>query len=249
MQLSTLITVVALARVASLVAIAFLVAIATLVQTASLVMTASLISGVSLARAATFCICVVLGRAASLVRVAVLASIAVLAGIADFMQTANLMTVVSSIRTDDLIEFEGAIQDEGGCFDGGTVYFNRSGVIFPADDKRLEDCSQITALFCEGQDESGTPATWAYETDIPHETFKIWEDGDLYCIGMVFSIEDVNGRCAYLEPAKADNTQSATAPVLRETMRINVGGVMTTVYKDEIEREIYKALREPFMLN
>lgn len=42
---------------------------------------------------------------------------------------------------------------------------------------------------------------------------------------------------------------SAAAPALRETMQINVGGVMTTVYKDEIEKEIYKALREPFMLN
>lgn len=54
---------------------------------------------------------------------------------------------------------------------------------------------------------------------------------------------------AYLEPIVADNIQSASAPVLRETMQINFGGVMTTVYKDEIEKEIYKALREPFMLN
>lgn len=54
---------------------------------------------------------------------------------------------------------------------------------------------------------------------------------------------------AYLELAKADNTQSAAAPVLREAMQINVGGVMTSAFKDEIEREIYKALREPFMLN
>lgn len=44
-------------------------------------------------------------------------------------------------------------------------------------------------------------------------------------------------------------TETAAAPLLRETMQINVGGVMTTVYKDEIEKEIYKALREPFMLN
>lgn len=42
---------------------------------------------------------------------------------------------------------------------------------------------------------------------------------------------------------------SAAAPALCETMQINVGGVMTTVYKDEIKKEIYKALREPFMLN
>jgi len=61
--------------------------------------------------------------------------------------------------------------------------------------------------------------------------------------------------CAYIdEPkiAKAAGIEagiSAAAPILRETMQINVNGIMTTVYKDEIEKEIYKALREPFMLN
>lgn len=43
--------------------------------------------------------------------------------------------------------------------------------------------------------------------------------------------------------------ENVVVPLLRETMQINVDGVMTTVYKDEIEKEIYKALREPFMLN
>lgn len=50
---------------------------------------------------------------------------------------------------------------------------------------------------------------------------------------------------ALAQPVLQDAAQSA----LRETMQINVGGVMTTVYKDEIEKEIYKALHEPFMLN
>ena len=44
-------------------------------------------------------------------------------------------------------------------------------------------------------------------------------------------------------------SETAVAPMLRETMRINVGGVITTAYRDEIEKEIYKALREPFMPN
>ena len=30
--------------------------------------------------------------------------------------------------SDDLMEFDGAIYDEGGCFDGGRVYFDRDGV-------------------------------------------------------------------------------------------------------------------------
>ena len=41
----------------------------------------------------------------------------------------------------------------------------------------------------------------------------------------------------------------AVASLLRETTQINIGGVMSTVYKDEIEKEIYKAFREPFMMN
>ena len=58
---------------------------------------------------------------------------------------------------------------------------------------------------------------------------------------------------AYYDPmtesAAAGAGMSAAQPVSRETMQINVGGTMTTVYKDEIEKELYKAFREPFMLN
>ena len=51
---------------------------------------------------------------------------------------------------------------------------------------------------------------------------------------------------AYLD---ADIIEEASQPLMRETKTINVGGVLTTVYKDDIEREIYKALREPFSMN
>jgi len=93
--------------------------------------------------------------------------------------------------SDDLMEIEGAICDEGGCFDGGPVYFNHDGVICQEDDADPEECSKINALWCDAKDEKGNVATWAYETDIPHEAFKIWENGGLYCIGIVFSIDDV----------------------------------------------------------
>lgn len=43
-------------------------------------------------------------------------------------------------------------------------------------------------------------------------------------------------------------SQNLAQPLLRETVSINVGGVMTTVYRDEIEKELYKALHEPFAL-
>lgn len=43
--------------------------------------------------------------------------------------------------------------------------------------------------------------------------------------------------------------ENAAAPALRETMEINICGTVVTVYKDELAKEIYKSLRELFMLN
>lgn len=91
--------------------------------------------------------------------------------------------------SDDLMEFEGAIRDEGDCFEGGNVYFDRNGV--SQDGTERANC--IKALWCDdsARDENGVMFAWAYETDIPHETFTIYEDGEPYCRGIVFSIDDV----------------------------------------------------------
>lgn len=79
------------------------------------------------------------------------------------------------------------IYDEGGCFDGGRVYFDRNGV----DQEGEERANWIDAVWCDGMNRDGLPATWTYKTDIPCEQFDIWEDGEIYCVGLVFSIEDL----------------------------------------------------------
>ena len=80
-----------------------------------------------------------------------------------------------------------AIYDEGGCFDGGRVYFDRNGV----DQEGEERANWIDAVWCDGMNRDGLPAAWTYKTDIPCEHFDIWEDGEIYCVGLVFSIEDL----------------------------------------------------------
>lgn len=92
--------------------------------------------------------------------------------------------------SDDLMEFEGAIRDEGGCFDGGNVYFNETGVIDDNLVTLFDKC--IKAIWCGGEkDKDGQEITWTYETEIPHETFMIYDGGEPYCRGIVFRIEDV----------------------------------------------------------
>lgn len=95
--------------------------------------------------------------------------------------------VIVTGASDDLMEFEGVIEDEGGCFDGGKVYFDRNGV----SQDGTERVNVIEAVWCEGTNSNGVLATWTYKTDIPHESFEIWDCGELYCVGIVFSIEDV----------------------------------------------------------
>lgn len=97
--------------------------------------------------------------------------------------------VIVSGASDDLMEFEGAIRDEGDCFDGGKVYFDRNGVSQDGT-KRV---NVIEALWCdkEALDDNGNVITWTYKTDIPHETFMIYEDGEPYCRGIVFNIADL----------------------------------------------------------
>lgn len=95
--------------------------------------------------------------------------------------------VIVTGASDDLMEFDGAIVDEGGCFDGGKVYFDKDGV----SQDGTERANVIEAIWCGGTNVDGCQATWSYKTDIPHETFEIWEDEELYCIGLVFSIEDI----------------------------------------------------------
>ena len=101
--------------------------------------------------------------------------------------------------SDDLMELDGAIYDEGSCFDGGDVYLDKDGIA--QDGEHL--ANKITAVWCgkvddesvEDQDrfttKDGRVFAWGYITDIPHTTFDIYEDGDPYCRGIVFSIEDL----------------------------------------------------------
>lgn len=82
--------------------------------------------------------------------------------------------------SDDLMEFRGAIDDEADCFDGGTISFDESGV-----DNHGTSSNEIEALWCKGD------IAWKYETDISHETFNVMEDGEIYCLGIVFCIDDL----------------------------------------------------------
>lgn len=92
--------------------------------------------------------------------------------------------------SDDLMEFDGAIYEEIGCYDGGTAWVKGERV---SDAPIVVGEKTIKAIWCGGEtDDCGNEITWTYETEIPHETFMIYEGEEPYCKGIVFNIKEVN---------------------------------------------------------
>lgn len=115
----------------------------------------------------------------------------VTAGIRDALKLHGLVAVFGA--SDDLMEFNGAINNEIGCYNGGTAYLDRSGLIendcendrCPHFEEAKKGASTIEALW----DVDGF--SWRYKTNIPHATFIIREDDENYCEGIVFALADV----------------------------------------------------------
>lgn len=109
---------------------------------------------------------------------------------------ANALVVVYG-ASDDLCELDGAICDEADCYEGGTINFDRHGLT-SMDEDEIETLKKFKALdgvksqwrsFRAVWNDQGNPC-WSYEADFPHATFDIMEDGEVYCRGMVFNLED-----------------------------------------------------------
>lgn len=108
-------------------------------------------------------------------------------------KAAGLVVVYGA--SDDLIELECAIYDEVGAWDGTTVYLTKAGIFRKPSDlcdevpgcpyckAAMEACKKIRGKFSDG--------VWKFTTDIPCERFTVYEDGDVYGEGLVFSINDL----------------------------------------------------------
>lgn len=114
--------------------------------------------------------------------------------------------VIVSGQSDDLCELEGAINDEFGCYDGGTAYLDEKGVVGVEGDK------YITAKWCE-EGEDGF--TWTYETNIPHEDFEIFDEEEKYCRGFVFYLKDLKPRNSEFLRLVRENPDLPILPCVR----------------------------------
>lgn len=97
--------------------------------------------------------------------------------------------IIVSGASDDLMEFDGAIYAEGDCYKGGKVFFDMRGLSHGKSERA--NCIEAHWYDKSALDENGKIIPWTYKTDMPHETFMIYEDGEPYCRGVVFDIKDI----------------------------------------------------------
>lgn len=102
--------------------------------------------------------------------------------------------------SDDLMEIEGAISDEGGCYEGEVFLIDEDGLLPRRDDiddddelekyfSRKKKAKKLEALWCTPHPEN-EPA-WTYSTEIPHASFNVMEDGEVQCRGIVFDLKSL----------------------------------------------------------
>jgi hypothetical protein len=93
--------------------------------------------------------------------------------------------------SDDIAEFTGAISNVVGCYDGSEIYLDKNGIFEECEEEckysqaAKKKCKVIEAVW--GKD----GYSWTYNTDIPHSTFDIMEDGEKYCRGIVFEAKSL----------------------------------------------------------
>jgi hypothetical protein len=106
--------------------------------------------------------------------------------------------VIAYGASDDLMEFDGAIYDERGAYEGATVLIV-DGKIFN-EDACVTPCIYFSVAKKDAQTRGKSIEavwaqdgySWTFKTDIPHATFEVVEDGRPYCRGIVFSLADVS---------------------------------------------------------
>jgi hypothetical protein len=116
--------------------------------------------------------------------------------ILDDAKTHGLVIVTGA--SDDLIEFEGAAYEEYSCYGGATIPVGKDGEpIFGCE----EPCDHCQATQDAENAKTKIEAKWAFNDyswfiDInldpkKYGAFNVLEDGETYCRGIVFAIEDI----------------------------------------------------------
>lgn len=106
--------------------------------------------------------------------------------IQDLAKENNLVIVYG--YSDDNIEFEGAVREEIGMYEGGEIYIGKDG--WPEFTKDGDITDSKNKIDCQWSPDD-LDCSWKLTATFPFASFDIMEDGDLFCRGFVFEIKEL----------------------------------------------------------
>lgn len=103
--------------------------------------------------------------------------------------------------SDDNVDICGAVDGEAYGIDGATVRMTPHGPLPDWDSLDKEDEDDVEAYFvkkmagfreieAEWSPKDEPSLSWRFKTEIPHATFDVMEDGEVFCRGIVFRLAD-----------------------------------------------------------
>lgn len=107
-------------------------------------------------------------------------------------KAARLLVVFGA--SDDLTEFRGILHDEAGAYDGaqhGVLQSEGRWIIFEGDPDSRKPVKTKGTLIKAAWSPKEINASWLIKPAVPHATFDIMEDGDIYCRGAVIDEVDL----------------------------------------------------------
>lgn len=96
-----------------------------------------------------------------------------------------------------MLELRGGIDDEISAWNGTSIFVNKDGLFSECESNcehsqaKKKECVEIELIW---DDDIGNPV-WHFETKIPHETFKIYDEYNgekfVFCEGIVFCLDEI----------------------------------------------------------
>lgn len=123
--------------------------------------------------------------------------------------------------SDDCVELDGAINNELGAYGGVTFKVNANGLVprwedvEHGDEEACERYFRIKSAPANAIKADYVKGVWIIRAGIPHSTFEVMEDGELFCRGIVFRLADAGGPMPDPECEPwVDKAQDDPTPVL-----------------------------------
>lgn len=132
--------------------------------------------------------------------------------------------VIALGYSDDLLELFGAINQEISAFDGRDFGF-------------------VSAEWCPKNELGEVYASWLIESKFPHESFNIYEDEELYCVGAVIKLNASEMNDSFYNKMLEEGFYNEDDYIINKNKKLMKTETVNYLLEDLTEEDVIKILK------